>query len=85
MTKYIPKKPKEIYTKVATDLDITVEEVDDVITSVWSAVAKFIAEDPFNAIYLRHLGTFYGRTDIAYMIEQAKKKNKKNEKSSREL
>lgn len=76
-------KQKEIYKEIANELDTTVETVDDVVTSTWMAVAKFMAEDRENAIYLRHLGTFYGKKEIIYYME--KNKLKTDEKSSGEL
>jgi len=69
-------KQKKIYKEIADELDTTVEIVDDVVSSTWMAVAKFMAEDRENAIYLRHLGTFYGKKEMIYMIEQSKNKNK---------
>lgn len=78
MGKALANKVRDVYHGVAKETGATTEEVDEVMSSTWQAVAKFIAENRFNAIYLRHLGTFYGKEEIAYMIE--KTKNKNNEK-----
>ena len=72
-------KSRELHKDIAEECNTTMDIVDDVISNTWFGVAKFMAEDKENAIYLRHLGTFYGSKEVAYKIEQNKLNSKKED------
>lgn len=76
---HLPTQIKEVYAKVAKDINVPYTTVIDVMDYVWKGVSTFMAEDRLNAIYLRHLGTFWGKKEIAYCIDKYSKKDKEED------
>ena len=67
-------KVRSLNKEVAYEQGLTISEVEQIIDSMWIATKEFIAQDPLNAIYLRNLGTFYGRESIMNHVNKAREK-----------
>lgn len=54
----IPKKSKELYEQVATELGFSKDLVKDVVEMYWQDVRKALTDMSHHAIYVEGLGTF---------------------------
>jgi len=54
----VPKKSKELYEQVATELGFSKNLVKDVVETYWQDVRKALTDMKHHAIYVEGLGTF---------------------------
>jgi len=69
-------KIKAIHKEVAQEAGITLTQVENIMESVWETLRLTIEDDPRNAIYLRHLGTFYGKESMIVRLAEFRKLKK---------
>ena len=69
-------KTRSITKEVAYEQGLDIAQVELIIDSMWIATKEFIEQDPLNAIYLRNLGTFYGKESIMNHVNKAREKHK---------
>lgn len=63
-------KIRAIYNEIASELNLTQAEVEIMINSMWEGTKEFMEADDLNAIYLRHLGTFYGKKTVVDKLNE---------------
>jgi hypothetical protein len=83
--KAIPKINKHIYKEIKEITGIDEDTIFDVVDYMWKGTSQIISESTSNAIYLRYFGTFYGKKEMVYHIEQIKTKKKTDEQPTGEL
>jgi hypothetical protein len=67
-------KIRTINKEVAQEENVSIQDVEDMTSSMWETLKAVIESNPVNALYLRFLGTFYGKESIASVIEEARRK-----------
>lgn len=77
----IQAKIRLINKEIAQETKLSPSEVEQIISSMWEFLQHIIEDSPTNALYLRHLGTFYGKESINRVISEYRKK--KDERSNR--
>lgn len=67
-------KIRAINKQVAQETDVSIQDVEEMVDSMWETLKKVVESSPVNALYLRFLGTFYGKDVIAAHVEKARRK-----------
>lgn len=65
-------KIRMIYKEIASEQSVTIEDIELCVDSMWSTLKGVMMSHPLNALYLRHLGTFYGREGVYENIKKFK-------------
>lgn len=66
-------KIRAIYNEIASELNLSNAEIEIMVNSMWEGTKEVMEADDLNAIYLRHLGTFYGKKTVVDKLNELRK------------
>ena len=69
----IQSKIRSIQKELSDETDLPVSDIELITSSMWEALKEFIEKDQMNAVYLRHLGTFYGKKEMVEKLNEFRK------------
>lgn len=67
-------KIRAINKQVAQETNVSIQNVEEMTDSMWETLKNIVESSPVNALYLRFLGTFYGKEAVAAHVEKFRKK-----------